>query len=944
MVEVVLNLSSNEIANAEEPVVEISATDALAMLSVRPPPTKPDAQKEAEKKTLRELSALCRQGNGSVPAKTFAAFLRSRLHNEEAAVEVEDLVKRLTSERAAATNIDAGGIDDGPTFSSDAGMHGNSSLVLLKSGVILSNFSSSVRFNQASAVAYVSRKLNLMTEDSQEADKAQLAADISALENLLANMEAEVVELNAMFQSPLAAAVAPAAAVNTALAKLSAEQTDDNIAFHGYGHEGVEKEITLFSVQQRLDHLFILRGKARALCGEDSDDEEPGVANANYCQRNLVSAPTGTSLMRGHGYGTDQEKDLTPKEKKERYDKRQTLLKHISTELDSLADSVAVEIDRRICLIANSSSLQEQRDVAVAGIPGQPSRAVLTTMDVDLAPALAVSKRLRTTACIKDLLEMKRSIRSSRQSMHIVSSKRSIVNQEESAGEQEIDNVPADRNRDTSALHAFHGHRVQEKKQWDDPRSSVEGLDLDERVFQDILSGKSSDEEQQPLEKELATETNPLSSVESGPTPDSADLSKLHVDNLVPWVLPHSVMDQLSSAIVASLPTISATIFSAQMGDLFSASDYRPPLDEEALRTDPMQGPLVDSLIRASQEWPPRPVRVHTNYSGLFPDHSHKRNSNGDTLIEDEERKRLHHIKTAAERITRALVATLSTLVRQDRRDNSVSAMLGVRRGLVWRAHNVQFPGKSPPGDKEKENEDTFVSYAPASLLRACVAASIGEMISEVCANARSEKAPDRVAATAQYMKQVDRYFRTQLRDQESASSSSPRSPRPHPRSTDDSSSSSKANTTPRLDRHKQNLQKKHEAELLRAKGDAAKIATPGRNHSQGSASDAAIRAKKRERRLEYRSWLTERQIMLLLSWLPQSFQEDAMLALQRYPVHVLVCASWVVAGQARPCLARELTMWLVQELELGSHCVETCSCCNRIICSHEQGARLLRL
>ena len=64
--------------------------------AITEPPKKDDSTREKEKKTLRELSILCTKGNGSVPAKTFAEFLRARVHNEEAAAEVEQLVLHIT--------------------------------------------------------------------------------------------------------------------------------------------------------------------------------------------------------------------------------------------------------------------------------------------------------------------------------------------------------------------------------------------------------------------------------------------------------------------------------------------------------------------------------------------------------------------------------------------------------------------------------------------------------------------------------------------------------------------------------------------------------------------------------------------------------------------------------------------------------------------------------
>ena len=127
-----------------------------------------ESAKERSRKVLRELSVLCNRGGevGSVPAKTFAEFLRSHVHNEDAAHEVQDLVERLNSLR----NVDQstpntskegeGEGEGGDSFEASMNMASSSpSLVILKAGAIISSRSSNIRFTKSAALAFVSLKV-----------------------------------------------------------------------------------------------------------------------------------------------------------------------------------------------------------------------------------------------------------------------------------------------------------------------------------------------------------------------------------------------------------------------------------------------------------------------------------------------------------------------------------------------------------------------------------------------------------------------------------------------------------------------------------------------------------------------------------------------------------------------------------------------------------------
>ena len=121
--------------------------------------------KERSRKVLRELAALCDRGGevGSVPAKTFAEFLRTHVHNEDAAQEVHDLVERLNSARTDLLSA-SDAKEEEERFETSISMASSSpSLVILKSGAIISSRSSNVRFTKAAALAYVSLKVRICT-------------------------------------------------------------------------------------------------------------------------------------------------------------------------------------------------------------------------------------------------------------------------------------------------------------------------------------------------------------------------------------------------------------------------------------------------------------------------------------------------------------------------------------------------------------------------------------------------------------------------------------------------------------------------------------------------------------------------------------------------------------------------------------------------------------
>jgi len=235
-----------------------------------------------------------------------------------------------------------------------------------------------------------------MTEDTQEADKAQLDGDIEALERMLAQMEGEEVELRAMLQPSM----------------IPMLQRSDSLGSTGSGGAGGGGgggvgspdvlDVTPFGVQQKLASLFKLRQKARELCGEDSEDEDPLTAPKGNRPHGLPSgSPSTRKQQRAQ---REKNKLLTPKEKAEVREKRHNLLAYVACELGKVSEAVSAELDRRVGVIAEANSLAGHRHQAVEK---QFYRKVVS--DRDLEPILVRSSRTRKTGmylCVQIRLDL----------------------------------------------------------------------------------------------------------------------------------------------------------------------------------------------------------------------------------------------------------------------------------------------------------------------------------------------------------------------------------------------------------------------------------------------------------------------------------------------------------------------------------------------------------
>jgi len=928
------------------------------LLVVKPPSNAKDENaKERSKKILRELSVLCNRGGevGSVPAKTFAEFLRSHVHNEDAASEVQELVERLNNDRQAEAAVAAEGSLGGRgehSFEASYSMASSSpALVILKSGAIISSRSSNVRFTKASALAFVSLKLRVMTEDSQEADKAQLQGDIESLEKMLAQMEGEEVQLRAMLQPSMLQTLVRSSSVGSTDAAGSGDAAASADA-------AAVQDVTPFGVQQKLASLFKLRQKAREMCGSDSEDEDLAAApsRTNRPHGGPSYTPGGPSPhgSRPNSARKAQDRLLTPKEKAEVREKRYNLLAYVAEGVSKLTSAVGAELDRRMQLISDANSFADQREQAIEALR---NKKLVRNMH-DLEPILANSSRMRKTACVKDLLEAKRMVRAAKQQMRLPDM--TLL----AAAEEEEEDLTPRQIRDlriNKEVHAKDKHTL-----WSDPRASVQGTDLSGRLAEagapapvaDAAPASAPDSAAAPVSAAVAQtigEPAPglkVTAVTPAPAPARASVVPLLPIGNTLGELSSSTLHHLTKAIPHVLPNISPTIFGAQLGDVFTRSDYVTPLTQEERDHDPFGGPKIDTLIRNSREWPPRHIVPRTNFSGLFFKHDGTedtpRNSNGDTPSEDTNRRIVHAVKAAAERVVVSLASALSKIVRLEcAKDNGVQTMLGALRSSRQEGFNAALAIKAESDLRNVHvDRDQIVLQAPNSILRACVAGSIGGIISTLEAKAAGEQELDRSTAAREYIRQIDLYFHLRWHRNNplsrDSSASAPSSPRSSRTSTARSSSSKSGKVAAVPMTHEQKM--KHEYgqqqqlnKVREERGEEESVSSEMQHQlyqqkQQAAEAHKQHEANKKQDNVLHSAWSSERQTILLLSWLPEGMVEDVLLSRGRYSVPVLVCAAWVHSSEHRPCLARELLLWLARALEFEAHSVDSCPSCNHTL------------
>ena len=849
-------------------------------------------------------------------------------------------------------------------------------------------------------------------------------SDIQDLEQLLAQGEAEYVELQALFESARTSIIAVKPALqrlnSATMSALAAEAEDATKA----------PDLSLLTVTQRIEKLNTLRRKAYDLRASDADD-------------NLVdstaTATTATTaaLLKGRAG------ELLTKQEKEKAEKRLKLLQYIAADVTQLECSIENELDRRIGLVVENTNLRSafEDTHSAAG-------AMKTVNAKPLGKLFSQGKQLYASVGVKGLLNVKQMVRSAKSSLRLPLSVTSVVgdgnesndtgNRDESADASANDGGFADERFDMALLWAEMGSSL--GLQQSSPTSNI---NPEVNVNANIPSSAYL----VPSELPSKSEGNAVVDNLTTPTISSPIVA-------AEYQLSSQELNRLRSAVAISFPHTSPTIFIAQMIDIFDSSDYRKPLEAKTYENDPFQGPLVDSFLRASQEWPPKAVRRSTNFSGMNNAEvtTDGLNSNGDTPEEDLQHRKVHELKTAAQILIQDIASVLNIVVKKDIGDNSVSTMLGVnmksfrkgrgrgagrentepttnrrsssppqrtaeqnmhmlygkQKAFRAQARHIQYQDKQlrksqddlqaaarerNGGDIGAMEERELVSHTPPSMLRACVAASLGSIINKLedagvvtyvaattvdavtggdggdsgdgnsgaktvaTTTATNNTTTDDVISKNQreareYVRQVDRYFRMKLHKDQDVEIESPRPTVPAHAHTTTHQPTNNHFSAAATGAHNKDKNTEKERVML-AKAD--KVV---------EADKAKKRAQNRLFRAEYRAWIAERQLLIFLSYLPfeqssvsVSVEEASarnkllysrtLLVLERYSVLVLICAAWCVLGSStsnhervRPCTSRELLMWLSKEMELTPHAVDNCACCSQIIAIHKDGIK----
>ena len=142
---------------------------------------------------IKELHQLSEGKKNGLSPHFFVEFLRTRV-SELAANEVQMEINSILSDSILS---DEKGKDKEEADSS------RNDIVLLRSGISISEGGKSVRIKLSTAEALVARKLHLVTGASFEEDRKQLVDDIVHLEEILASSTSESVAVETLLQAAL---------------------------------------------------------------------------------------------------------------------------------------------------------------------------------------------------------------------------------------------------------------------------------------------------------------------------------------------------------------------------------------------------------------------------------------------------------------------------------------------------------------------------------------------------------------------------------------------------------------------------------------------------------------------------------------------------------------------------------------------------------------------
>lgn len=205
---------------------------------------------------IKELHQLSEGKKNGLSPHFFVEFLRTRV-SELAANEVQMEINSILSDSIPS---DEKGKDKGEADSS------RNDIVLLRSGISISEGGKSVRIKLSIAEALVARKLHLVTGASFEEDRKQLVDDIVHLEEILASSTSESVAVETLLQAALGGHAGEGKENEEA-----EEKTKSSSSVEEIGDSGVEslyntleeQEVTLFSISDRIAQLRMIYEKSK---------------------------------------------------------------------------------------------------------------------------------------------------------------------------------------------------------------------------------------------------------------------------------------------------------------------------------------------------------------------------------------------------------------------------------------------------------------------------------------------------------------------------------------------------------------------------------------------------------------------------------------------------------------------------------------------------------
>ena len=299
-------------------------------------------------KILIDLGALCKGKGGkkTIGCGTFTAFLENHLPetlSKKAIREMEQLLDCLKTGAPLPNN--------------------SSDLILLKSGILVGN-NNNVRIDGKVALEYLSKKLDVKDLSKvSEQDKLQLTEDIRSLEEALAHVESESVEIMAIV-NPTANNKNEGKKTllqTSSSASLGAlfDQARNSAAAVDAGADkdtALDKEVKLFAIRERLEgltklHDKLLRQSSSSLSRSSSVDLSRTSSVDLHSNNGKENSNSG-----GNGYnGSPESSGGNLIENRRKNEKKAGMLQYLQSEMGSLENAVGQALDDKLRCLSYSS-------------------------------------------------------------------------------------------------------------------------------------------------------------------------------------------------------------------------------------------------------------------------------------------------------------------------------------------------------------------------------------------------------------------------------------------------------------------------------------------------------------------------------------------------------------------------------------------------------------